>query len=505
MPLPLSLPELLHGNTVEWERLEFKKGWNPAAVMHAICAFANDFRNLGGGYIVLGIEESNGQPVLPPAGLAPEQLDAIQKELVELGYHAIAPYYHPLAVPYEIDGRLILVLWVLGGQTRPYRCKVSLAKDAKEWAYYIRKGSTTVRATGADGMELMSLAATVPFDDRLNMQASVNDLSRELLLAYLRTVGSELAAQAPSLSMEELGRQMGVVGGLPEAPFPLNVGLMMFHPEPWRFFPTMQIDVVWFSAEGPGGSKFSEKIFRGPLPQMLRESLDYLKRNLISETVIKHPDRAEATRVENFPYDAVEEAVVNAVYHRGYDTREPVEIRVEREEMVILSYPGPDRSVRLEQLQMGKANARRYRNRRIGEFLKELKFTEGRSTGISKILGAMQENGSPAPEFEFDEDHSYFLVRLPVHPAALEVVQQKPRPESRLESQPESQPESLDLRVLEMLSSGPASKAEISEKLGQREVSGQLNKIMRELIAEGRVEYTLPDKPNSRLQKYRLP
>jgi ATP-dependent DNA helicase RecG len=101
----------------------------------------------------------------------------------------------------------------------------------------------------------------------------------------------------------------------------------------------MQIDVVWFSAEGPGGSKFSEKIFRGPLPQMLRESLDYLKRNLISETVIKHPDRAEATRVENFPYDAVEEAVVNAVYHRGYDTREPVEIRVEREEMVVLSYP----------------------------------------------------------------------------------------------------------------------------------------------------------------------
>jgi ATP-dependent DNA helicase RecG len=231
---------------------------------------------------------------------------------------------------------------------------------------------------------------------------------------------------------------MGVIGGLPESPFPLNVGLMLFHPEPWRFFPTMQIDVVWFSSEGPGGSKFSEKIFRGPLPQMLQESLDYLKRNLIPETVIKHPDRAEATRVENFPYDAVEEAAVNAVYHRGYDTREPVEIRVEREEMVILSYPGPDRSVRLKQLQKGKAHARRDRNRRLGEFLKELKFTEGRSTGISKILGEMRETGSPAPEFEFDEDHSYFLVRLPVHPAALEVLQPKPRPESQLESGAES-------------------------------------------------------------------
>jgi ATP-dependent DNA helicase RecG len=201
------------------------------------------------------------------------------------------------------------------------------------------------------------------------------------------------------------------------------------------------------------------------------------------------------------------------VYHRGYDTREPIEIRVEIAEMVVLSYPGPDRSVRLEQLQKGKANARRYRNRRIGEFLKELKFTEGRSTGISKILGAMRENGSPAPEFEFDEDHSYFLVRLPVHPAALEVVQQKPRPESRLESgadsrlesQLESQLESLGQKVLKLLAESAASKAELSEKLGQKRVSGQLHKVMRDLIAEGRVNYTLPDKPNSRLQKYRLP
>ena len=502
MPLPLSLPELLHGNTVEWERLEFKKGWNPAAVVHAICAFANDFRNLGGGYIVLGIEEANGQPVLPPAGLAPEQLDAIQKELMELGYHAIAPYYHPLAVPYEVEGGLILVLWVLGGQTRPYRCKVSLAKEAKDWAYYIRKGSTTVRATGADETELLSLAATVPFDDRLNMQASVADLSRDLLLAYLRTVGSDLANQATGLSTEALGRQMGVVGGLPEAPFPLNVGLMMFHPEPWRYFPTMQIDVVWFPTEGPGGSKFSEKIFKGPLPQMLRESLDYLKRNLISETIIKHPDRAEATRVENFPYDAVEEAVVNAVYHRGYDTREPVEIRVERGEMVVLSYPGPDRSVRLEQLQSGRAQARRYRNRRIGEFLKELKFTEGRSTGIPKILKAMADNGSPAPEFEFDEEHTYFLVRLPIHPAALEVAQQQTGAESGPESGPESQ---LESELLAALKKGPLSRSALAKQLGHTTVSGGLKRSLRHLMQVGKIVHTLPDKPNSRLQKYRLP
>ncbi len=56
------------------------------------------------------------------------------------------------------------------------------------------------------------------------------------------------------------------------------------------------------------------------------------------------------------------------------------------------------------------------RNRRIGEFLKELRLAEGRGTGIPKIRRKMSENGSPEPVFEFDEARSYFRVILPAHP-----------------------------------------------------------------------------------------
>jgi ATP-dependent DNA helicase RecG len=78
----------------------------------------------------------------------------------------------------------------------------------------------------------------------------------------------------------------------------------------------------------------------------VREALDYIRRNFVREIVIKHPDRAEATRVENFPYAAVEEAVVNAIYHRSYEEREPVEVRITPEVLNVLSFPGPNRSIR---------------------------------------------------------------------------------------------------------------------------------------------------------------
>ncbi len=58
--------------------------------------------------------------------------------------------------------------------------------------------------------------------------------------------------------------------------------------------------------------------------------------------------------------------------------------------------------------------------------------------------------------------------------------------------------------MLSLLTAGPMSKAELSRNLGQKEISGQLNKVVRLLIADRRIEYTLPDKPRSRLQKYRL-
>jgi ATP-dependent DNA helicase RecG len=532
--LPISIPDILRGKSVEWERLEFKQGWNPEAVLHTICAFANDFHNLGGGYIVIGIEESNGRPVLPPVGLNADTIDAIQKELLNLGHSAIQPPYHPRTVPYEIDGKSILIIWVPGGETRPYKAKVSLSeKKAADWGYYIRKQSSTIRAKGADEQELVGLTATLPFDDRFNQQASVDALSPRLIVEFLKEVGSELVNKVGTQPLETIGRQMNIVSGPSEMVFPKNVGLLFFNEKPERFFPATQIDVVWFP-DGAGGDQFEEKEFKGPLGRMTREALDYIRRNYLKETVVKHPDRAEAERSWNFPYAAIEEALVNAVYHRSYEIREPVEVRITREELVILSFPGPDRSIKMDALRKGKAVSRRYRNRRIGEFLKELELTEGRSTGIPKMLRVMAANGSPVPEFETDEDRTHYLVRLPVHanadwqdlaaPVEARVKAQEGGSTPKVEASSRQEeatpgpsrdqvegpsrhqveaPSRHQVKILRMCLLESNIK-ELMNLLKRTDRTKFRHQVLNPLIEQGFIEMTQPDSPSSPTQKYRL-
>jgi ATP-dependent DNA helicase RecG len=108
--------------------------------------------------------------------------------------------------------------------------------------------------------------------------------------------------------------------------------------------------------------------------------------------------------------------------------------------------------------------------------------------GTLNILEWCKENASPPPIWE-DRAESAVITFLPASP---------------FESQPESQPESLALRVLRLLGHGPLSKSELSVRLGQKAISRSLNDVVRTLVTNGAIAPTIPDKPRSRLQRYRL-
>lgn len=426
MAIPTSIQTLLEGTKVECERIEFKQTWDPAASLKTVCAFANDLNNWGGGYIVIGVRDEGGRR--EPVGVPPERADTWLKDILNK-CRLIQPGYMPICEVAEYLGKTFIVLWCPGGSTRPYSSPKAMGARS-ERVHWIRRLSSTIRPSAEEERDLYTLANKVPFDDRPNHAARLEDLSIVLIKSYLREVGSDLYDRADSMDFTELCQCMHIADGPPEHVRPLNVGLMFFCTEPERFFPYAQVDVVELP-DGEGGDVIVEHTFKGPLHVQIRDVMRYLTNSVVRETIVKRHDGSPSERALNYPPDALKEAVANAVYHKGYDEREPIEVRVLPDRIEVLSHPGADRSISLEGLKNYRMACRRYRNRRIGEYLKELGLTEGRNTGVHKMLRALRENGSPDPLFETDESRLYFMATIYARKAGR--TAEAPRPRTKLE------------------------------------------------------------------------
>lgn len=423
MALPINIEDLLNRRKIESNRIEFKKGWNPDKIYHTICAFATDLDNTGGGYILVGVEQDeNGIARRPVKGLPLESIDDILRDMV--GYDAKISSSNLRSISYntkvsveEIDDRTILAIWVPTGPNRPYCVAESVvAKNKSPLKYYVRSKASTIEARGETLDEVRSLANRIPFDDRGNEDIRIDDISGVLVYEHLKAVKSKLTGNFATRPLMEILDEMDLLTGPTENRLIKNVAAMMFCEHPEKFFPVTQVDIVLFpegSVENPDVMIEVPKI-TGPVPKMIRETLSYLRTNVIKKRISKPNDTEKSDKAYNYPYQALEESVVNALYHRDYQEREPVEITVEPTHIDILSYSGPDRSITAEAIKVAqKLKARRYRNRRLGDFLKELDLTEGRATGIPTIQKSLRDNGSPKASIETDDDRTYFLMTIP--------------------------------------------------------------------------------------------
>ena len=517
MALPINIADLLEKRKVESNRIEFKEGWNPTSIYHSICAFANDIDNIGGGYILVGVKEVNGMAQRPVKGLPVESLDKIQREMLQFN-QLIEPQYSPRVSIEEIDGKSVLVIWVTTGHNRPYTVPADVNAKLKKPVFYIRYGSSSIEAKGEFLDQLRDMANRVPFDDRGNENIPMEDISPLLLKDYLKKVDSRLVKEDFTSNMEQILEQMDLLDGPIENRLVKNVAAMMFAEHPEKYFKTTQVDIVLFpeGLENNPDNFIEVPVIKGPVPTMIRETLNYLRINVVKERIQKPEDDERSIKVFNYPYQALEEAVVNALYHRDYMQREPVEITVEPDKISILSYSGPDRSISMEDINEAKAlRSRRYRNRRLGDFLKELNLTEGRATGIPTIQKKLRENGSPKAMIKTDEARTFFLIIIPCRKDFVQVDEKVQNTDIELVMRKISKlcPSYVqDMTQTEVENMAKCLLRAIKEISAQNMLDGiedisykhLRRKYLDKLLDMGAVVMTIPEKPTSSKQKYRL-
>jgi len=419
--IPLKLETLLEGRVVEHDRVEYKSGWNPSETIHTICAFANDYANVNGGYFVIGADAVDGIPILPPQGIPKENLDRIQQEVFQY-CNAIVPRYIPKmeVVNYRNTNTFLLYLWCSAGDSGPYQAPVDVYSGKKgnkpadkTMRYWMRYGSVTTFAKTDELSELFDKFNSIPYDDRINRSATIDCIRRGYLEDFLRESNSSLASELNVRSLEDLLISLEVANETDTDIAIRNIGILMFAERPDKYIPGTQIDLVRFNTpDAEGSDDFTENTFTGPIHVQVREALRYIKTTVLDKKVVKIPNQAESESYYPYPYNALEEILVNAVFHKSYREPEPVEIRIYVDCIQIINYPGPAQWIDMVKFAEGKIRARKYRNRRIGEFFQEIDLSEKKSTGITKILRELKQNGSPLPEFETDPDRNYMITTV---------------------------------------------------------------------------------------------
>ena len=242
-----------------------------------------------------------------------------------------------------------------------------------------------------------------------------------------------------------------------------------------------------------------------PLPTAVDEIMLFLKKHAFRGVDLSEVRRKD---VWSIPLGILREAVINALVHADYSQRgAPIRI-VFLDDRIEIDNPGlflP--GLTLEDIKQGTS---KIRNTVIARVFRELHLIEQWGTGVRRIFSEAKALGLPEPQLIETGMRVRFIIPL-LEPITLSrnikpVGEQiESRPESRPESQLESQLNSaLAAKVLLKLQDQDAGKSALAQHLGHKSVSGELKKQIKRLLDLDLIEMTLPDKPNSRLQKYRL-
>ena len=129
---------------------------------------------------------------------------------------------------------------------------------------------------------------------------------------FIRKSNSSLINELNSCSLEDLLIAQEVADETDTELDIRNIGVLMFTEHPEKLIPGAYIELIRFNTKDAEASNdFIEKTFTGPIWKQVIDALDYIKNTVIVQKVEKIQRQAEAVRFYNYPYNALEEGLVN--------------------------------------------------------------------------------------------------------------------------------------------------------------------------------------------------
>jgi ATP-dependent DNA helicase RecG len=462
----MNIAELLKSE--EGKNLEFKRDLtSPQNILKTLIAFANT----AGGVLLIGVEDKTHEPI----GVT-DPLDE-EERLCNLIADSITPRLVPNVEMTTVEGKTLLVVEVFLSGSRPHWLKA----EGLENGVYVRLGCTNRQADRELIAELHRSVEGIAFDEQPMPGLSVDDLDLGAMKALFRD-RRDLGENDLLTLRLLIHDQKRLV--------PTKGGILLFGKERERYFPDAWVQCGRFVGKDKADI-FDHIELRDHLPEAVESIMLFLKKHAMRRADFSNIRRKD---VWSIPLGILREAVINALVHTDYSQRgAPIRIaffddRIEIENPGIL-LPG----MTIEDMKQGIS---KIRNPVIARVFRELNLIEQWGSGVPRMFREAAELGLPPLEILEIGMRLRFVVPL-AEPLTIQAGKGQVTPQVTPQVPPQVE-RLLQTIVGEMTREGLQTALRLKDRKSFREL------YISPALKGGFIEMTIPEKPNSRVQKYRL-
>ena len=359
--------------------------------------------------------------------------------------------------------------------------------------------------------------STTPFDQSFSRLVAMDDLDEAKFADYVQLVADAGKVTFPKrISNADVLLRLGLMDKRTKKI--ANGAIPLFAKRPDAVNPAWEIRCIQYYGTRVVKPIPSLHTYYGTVFELVDQAVDFVMGRVDFAVGAHDGENAAAPTRSEFPRDAIREAIVNAVCHRDYTSNACVQVMLFRDRLEIIN-PGPlPQGISVEDLYRTHDSVPR--NSLIARAMSWTSYVEKSGSGTGVIIDKCAEHGLARPEFDPTSGFFKTIIWRSGSGAAKGLVKGPSRgvqsrdPVGTQSRGPVKGPsqgaQSRGLvrgpsRMLEVIfATGDIAISQIAMAFGKTRASGSMKRSLLALLEDGLIEYTIPDKPNSRLQKYRL-
>ena len=353
---------------------------------------------------------------------------------------------------------------------------------------YMRVGDKSKKLNFDQRLQLLYSKGTRFFEDTPVPNATIDDLDLDFVATYTKKIGY---GKSPLDYLRGNKDFIITRNGTEQI---ISAAILLFGKNPQRFFPRARVRFIRYDGtEAKVGTEMNvikDVIFDGRILDMVQKSTEFVK-SQIREHSFLGKDGLFVT-IPELPEFCWTELIVNAIAHRDYNiTGTDIQIKMFDDHMTVESpgqLPGLVRPANMREMHFS-------RNPKIIEFLHVYEYVKEFGEGVDRMYREMEYAGLPDPEYKV----SNFMLCATIKNQKWVATQRGLR---EVTPQVTLQVEQVATEKILEFCSIPRTRAELSEYLKLSDRKNLRTNYINPLLASGKLKLTIPDKPNSRLQKY---